>query len=553
MSGQCASMVARRALTPATHPAAAPPRRANIGASNQVLLQREAVVGAVNDPLERQADAAADAVLAGRRLPGFTSAAPSPQRRCEDCEHEDATLQRKDIGSTSAGHAGPSVMAGAEAAAAAVSGGGRPLSASERAYFEPRFARDFSAVRIHEGARAGAAARSIHAHAYTLGHDIAFAPAQYAPGSSGGKRLLAHELAHVVQQRRKTTVIYRKEPEKKTAEEKETELGQTLRGPAYSAGYALAFYDQNEPEARRRAEDFAAREPALSFTGSKPTPHSVITGKPISGVFDVDKTTIAISDVVSSALSRVPAQAPHPPESAEAPRKIKTLAIFAHGTSDWCSLGVTVSNAVTIFKAIASRLANNVTIVLYTCSSARGSDEPEDWIKGTMQGGGEGSLAALVRDTLAEEKIDAATVWGHTTVGHVSRNFALRAFNARAGKGAKGDSYVSSYVFTDSELKAATTDLVEELNRLGYTVNATDESFVAAASSALGTKFYEAYAVANRKLEGTNVAEEAPLHPYMTASRITAYWDSTFWPAEKERTATALAKKLKLKKTGAKQ
>jgi hypothetical protein len=55
-------------------------------------------------------------------------------------------------------------------------------------------------VRLHDHAAAGAAARSIDARAFTLGADIAFAPGEYAPGTTEGRRLLAHELAHVVQQ-----------------------------------------------------------------------------------------------------------------------------------------------------------------------------------------------------------------------------------------------------------------------------------------------------------------------------------------------------------------
>jgi hypothetical protein len=83
---------------------------------------------------------------------------------------------------------------------AATAQGGAPLPADLRSYFEPRFGHDFSRVRIHDNAAAGAAAQSIHARAFTLGRDIAFAPGEYAPRTMQGRRLLAHELAHVVQQ-----------------------------------------------------------------------------------------------------------------------------------------------------------------------------------------------------------------------------------------------------------------------------------------------------------------------------------------------------------------
>ena len=79
-------------------------------------------------------------------------------------------------------------------------GGGQTLPASERAFFEPRFGADFSNVRVHNDNRAGLIARSINARAFTHGRDMVFGSAQYAPGTSEGRRLMAHELTHVVQQ-----------------------------------------------------------------------------------------------------------------------------------------------------------------------------------------------------------------------------------------------------------------------------------------------------------------------------------------------------------------
>lgn len=77
---------------------------------------------------------------------------------------------------------------------------GQPLDAETRAFMEPRFGHDFSRVRVHTGARAAESARAVNALAYTVGRDVVFGEGQYAPGASAGRRLLAHELAHVVQQ-----------------------------------------------------------------------------------------------------------------------------------------------------------------------------------------------------------------------------------------------------------------------------------------------------------------------------------------------------------------
>jgi hypothetical protein len=78
---------------------------------------------------------------------------------------------------------------------------GRPLDAETRSFFEPRFGHDFSNVRVHADARAADAARTVNALAFTVGRDLFFGGGQFAPETGPGKRLLAHELTHVVQQK----------------------------------------------------------------------------------------------------------------------------------------------------------------------------------------------------------------------------------------------------------------------------------------------------------------------------------------------------------------
>ena len=77
---------------------------------------------------------------------------------------------------------------------------GFPLDGATRALFEPRFGHDFSNVRVHTDAQAARSADAVHALAYTVGSRIAFRDGQYAPGTIAGRQLIAHELAHVVQQ-----------------------------------------------------------------------------------------------------------------------------------------------------------------------------------------------------------------------------------------------------------------------------------------------------------------------------------------------------------------
>src|SRR2546429_8061089 len=81
------------------------------------------------------------------------------------------------------------------------SGGGSPLDRDTRGFMESRLGADFSDVRGHTDAKASEAARSVQAHAYTVGTDVVFQSGQYTPESDSGKKMLAHELTHVVQQR----------------------------------------------------------------------------------------------------------------------------------------------------------------------------------------------------------------------------------------------------------------------------------------------------------------------------------------------------------------
>lgn len=88
----------------------------------------------------------------------------------------------------------------AQVDAALGAGGARPLDSSVRTALEPRFGYDFGQVRVHTTPQAADSAAALNARAYTVGSNIVFGAGAYAPGSSEGQRLIAHELAHVVQQ-----------------------------------------------------------------------------------------------------------------------------------------------------------------------------------------------------------------------------------------------------------------------------------------------------------------------------------------------------------------
>jgi hypothetical protein len=88
----------------------------------------------------------------------------------------------------------------APAASVSIPSHGMPLPATQRAWLEPAFGADLGAVRVHSDAESAAAARAERAHAFTAGRDIYFGDGCYAPHSEASRHLLAHEVAHVLQQ-----------------------------------------------------------------------------------------------------------------------------------------------------------------------------------------------------------------------------------------------------------------------------------------------------------------------------------------------------------------
>jgi hypothetical protein len=99
---------------------------------------------------------------------------------------------------------------------------GQPLDFATRAFFDPRFGHDFSTVRVHADERAARSAQDLNAHAYTVGPHVVFDAGKYAPRTSEGKSLLAHELTHVLQQAGAGSPGVRRQPKggQEKAEEK---------------------------------------------------------------------------------------------------------------------------------------------------------------------------------------------------------------------------------------------------------------------------------------------------------------------------------------------
>jgi len=148
------------------------------------------------DPEEQEADATADRIM--RSHTGIGAAAVScscgtdEEGMCDECRQKAAGISRN------ATETGPA-RAPHQALGAMKRSAGHPLDATARAFFEPRFGRDFSHVRVHTDSLAEQSATAIRANAFALDSDLFFAAGRYAPESEAGRRLLAHELTHVLQ------------------------------------------------------------------------------------------------------------------------------------------------------------------------------------------------------------------------------------------------------------------------------------------------------------------------------------------------------------------
>jgi hypothetical protein len=164
-------------------------------------VQPKLKVGPANDKYEQEADRVADQVmrmsdseaLLSAALPPSHQATSKTQRICTDCTEELVQTNRSSGDGFSAD--GP-----AAAAITTLEGAGKQMPANERAFFEPRFGRSLRDVRIHDNPHAQTAAEMIRARAFAHGRNIAFAEGEYRPGTIEGRRLIAHELTHVVQQ-----------------------------------------------------------------------------------------------------------------------------------------------------------------------------------------------------------------------------------------------------------------------------------------------------------------------------------------------------------------
>ncbi|MDX1664725.1 MAG: DUF4157 domain-containing protein [Candidatus Promineifilaceae bacterium] len=190
----------RRASVPPARPTPRPRSAASRAVApwaRALPIQFSLKVSRRGDPYEQEAERlAAQAVhSAGPQVQRKTCACGrpvGPEGMCDACRRQ-KQLQRKSAGEQSQSSAPPAVEQ-------VLARPGRPLDPATRAFMESRLGHDFGSVRVHTDSRAAASAEAVQAKAYTVGQNIVFGAGQYPPGTASGRRLLAHELVHTLQQ-----------------------------------------------------------------------------------------------------------------------------------------------------------------------------------------------------------------------------------------------------------------------------------------------------------------------------------------------------------------
>ena len=165
------------------------------------VIQPKLTLGTPGDMYEQEADSVARQVVDEIHSSPFREPNTlSPGERKPD--GGEALRVQRQITMRASGDAGGELSSEWETQLQRAKSGGQPLSPSVKEPMERAFGADFGGVRVHTGGQTDRLARSIQAKAFTTGQDVFFRQGAYEPGSRGGQELIAHELTHVMQQRR---------------------------------------------------------------------------------------------------------------------------------------------------------------------------------------------------------------------------------------------------------------------------------------------------------------------------------------------------------------
>lgn len=173
-------------------------------------IQAKLTINQPGDVYEQEADRVAEQVMRMPEPQGGSKrcacgGVAGPDGECAACRAKRPGVQRRASAAPASAEAPPIVHDVLRAP-------GQPLDAGTRTWMESRFGHDFSGVRLHTNGRAAQSAASVGARAYTVGRNVVFGGGEYVPGTSEGQKLLAHELAHVVQQQEFRAVHLQRSP-----------------------------------------------------------------------------------------------------------------------------------------------------------------------------------------------------------------------------------------------------------------------------------------------------------------------------------------------------
>ena len=185
---------------------------------------------------------------------------------CKECKRNKRLLQRSSLsvherGSEGEGTVPPIVHE-------VLRSPGQPLDPATRSFFKPWFGYDFSKVRVHTDAKAAESARAMNAAAYTAGRDIVFGSGRYEPQAREGRRLLAHELTHVLQQRNEMTTSTGnwKVGPGNTPEERESQIAEDQVASDLKPASVPSLLSSGRDNLVRRQPDIPGPSPFLGQT-----------------------------------------------------------------------------------------------------------------------------------------------------------------------------------------------------------------------------------------------------------------------------------------------
>jgi Domain of unknown function (DUF4157) len=162
------------------------------------VMQSKLTINQPGDEYEQEADRVSEQMM---RMPEpQLQSACTCGGTCHTCQTQQLAADRVRLSTKRVASDGPGQTTAPPNITDVLHSSSQPLDGATRAYFERRFGHDFSGVGVHTNAEAADSVRSVGARAYTVGRDVVFGAGQYQPDSSAGRRLIAHELTHVVQQ-----------------------------------------------------------------------------------------------------------------------------------------------------------------------------------------------------------------------------------------------------------------------------------------------------------------------------------------------------------------